>query len=67
MPNESVFENLLLERSPKKVLIYGYVEREVSDNLAQFNPEEINTGDRFSDNVEIVKKYLEIKDTKQTA
>jgi hypothetical protein len=42
------------------------VDREVRDKLAEFNPEIINEdGDRFANNVEIVKKYKLIKDTKQ--
>ena len=58
-------ESILSTRNPEKVIIYGYVEREVLNSLAQFNPEIINTGDRFNDNIEIVKKYFELKHTKQ--
>ena len=47
------------------IIIYGQVDREVKDELAQYNPETINEGDRFQNNIEIVKKYLEINPTKQ--
>ncbi len=49
-----------------KILIYGHVDREVRDRLSQFKPEIINKdGDRFANNVEIVKKYKGISNTKQ--
>ena len=58
-------ESLLSRRNPEKVIIYGYVEREVLNSLSRFNPEIINEGDRFDDNIEIVKRYLQIKPTRQ--
>jgi len=48
-----------------EVLVYGYVDREVSEVMEKYDPLVINTGDRFGDNIEIVKKYKEIKGTKQ--
>jgi hypothetical protein len=63
--NIAEIENLLNSREVDEILIYGFVEREVRDSLEQFDPEIINTGDRFQDNVEIVKKYREIKPIKQ--
>lgn len=60
-------ESLMDKRDVKKVLIYGYVDRSVRDALSKYNPETIDTGDRFKDNAEIVKKYLEIKPTTQVA
>lgn len=47
------------------LIIFGQVDREVREDLADFNPEIINTGDRFDNNIEIVKKYLELKPTTQ--
>ena len=59
-------ENFLESRNPGIVLIYGHVDREVKDRLASFNPEIINMdGDRFANNVEIVKKFMEISPTQQ--
>ncbi|MBW2988248.1 hypothetical protein DRJ48_03125, partial [Candidatus Woesearchaeota archaeon] len=48
-----------------ELIIYGIVDREVVDSLQGFNPVIINKGDRFSDNVEIVKRYQAIKHAKQ--
>ncbi|MFH1770595.1 MAG: hypothetical protein ABH828_03485 [archaeon] len=48
------------------MIIYGQVDRDVKNLLEKYNPETINLGDRFDNNVEIVKKFLEIKPTKQT-
>jgi len=50
----------------ESILIYGHVDREVREELDKFNPEIINEdGDRFANNVEIVKKYKEINDATQ--
>jgi hypothetical protein len=43
-------------RSVGEVVIYGIVDRDVVQSLDGFNPVIINKGDKFSDNVEIVKK-----------
>lgn len=56
---------VLAAKNPENVLIYGQVDREVKDALAQFNPETINKGNRFENNIEIVKRYQAIKPTKQ--
>jgi hypothetical protein len=47
------------------VMIYGYVDREVGEAMAQYNPKVINSGDRFEDNVEIVEEFKNIKEAKQ--
>jgi hypothetical protein len=48
------------------IIVYGNVDRNVRDGLAGFNPEVINKdGDRFANNVEIVKKYKLISDKTQ--
>lgn len=54
-------------RDVDNVLIYGFVEREIREELDKYNPEIIDNGDRFEDNVEIVEEYLELKDVKQVA
>ena len=55
----------LEEKNPQKVIVYGQVDREVKEALEVFNPETINKGNRFDNNIEITKRYLEIKPTKQ--
>lgn len=56
---------VLTAKNPSKVLIYGQVDREVKDALAPLNPETINKGNRFDNNIEIVKRYIAIRPTKQ--
>jgi hypothetical protein len=59
-------EDFLEQKDPEKVLIYGHVDREVMNRLNKFNPEIINIdGDRFANNVEIVKKYLQVRNIGQ--
>ncbi len=67
--NENIFEvdSILSRRNVNKILIYGYVDREVRETLSKYNPEIIDTGDRFKDNTQIVDKYLEINPTTQAA
>lgn len=64
--NIAQIENFLATKTVDDVIIFGQVDRDVKDVLAVYNPEIINLGDRFDNNVEIVKKYLELKPTKQT-
>ncbi|MBI5880618.1 hypothetical protein HZB90_00645 [archaeon] len=53
-------------REVDKVIIYGHVDRQVLSSMKKFNPEIINKdGDRFANNVEIVKRYREISPQKQ--
>ncbi len=47
----------LAERDVNELLIYGIVDRDVIESLDSFNPVIINKGDRFSDNIEIVRRY----------
>lgn len=47
------------------VMIFGQTDRDVRDALQVYNPELINTGDRFDNNIEIVKRYLALRPTKQ--
>ncbi|MFH1290634.1 MAG: hypothetical protein ABIH92_04460 [Nanoarchaeota archaeon] len=56
---------ILSDRGVDELLIYGFVEREVRDTLEKYDPEIIDTGDRFEDNTRIVDKYLEIKPVQQ--
>ncbi|MFH1053194.1 MAG: hypothetical protein V1740_02140 [Candidatus Woesearchaeota archaeon] len=59
-------DSFLNGKTVGQLIIYGYVDRQVKDVLAKYNPEIINKdGDRFANNIEIVKKYQEIRGAKQ--
>ncbi len=59
-------DSFLSGRNPTKVLIYGHVDRAVKNALSKYNPETINKdGDRFANNIEIVKRYQELSHSKQ--
>ncbi len=47
------------------ILLYGHLDREVKGELSVLNPLIINKGDRYKDNIEIVKAFLDKKPTKQ--
>ncbi len=50
----------------ESVLIYGPLDREVTQATQKYNPQTINrNSNRFQNNVEIVKKYREISAAKQ--
>ncbi len=56
----------IMERiGAEDVVVYGYVDREVVDAMDKYNPKVINTGDRFEDNVEIVKEFKKLGEAKQ--
>jgi len=57
--------NFLNKRKINELVVYGFVDREVRDALDKFNPIVINEGDRFSNNVEIVKLFRKKNPTKQ--
>lgn len=63
--NIAEIEEIISRRGVDNLVIYGYVEQEVLDNLKKYNPVVIDNGDRFLDNVEIVKMYKEISNAKQ--
>ncbi|VVB94994.1 Uncharacterised protein [uncultured archaeon] len=54
----------LSERNVESILIYGHVDRAVNERLGEFNPEKIDNGNRFDDNIAIIKKYLGIVQSK---
>jgi len=59
-------DNFLSDRVVDNLIIYGHVDREVKNTLQKYNPEIINKeGDRFLNNIEVVKKYQEIRHSKQ--
>jgi len=51
--------DLLNRKDAQTVIIYGFVDREVTSNLEEHNPIIINKGDKFSNNLEILKMYNE--------
>ncbi len=58
--------DLLDSKGAEEIIIYGHVDREVREELENYDPEIINMdGDRFANNVEIVKKYRELNPQRQ--
>lgn len=58
--------DFLSERNVGSLIVFGQIDREVRDALAPYDPETINQqGDRFLNNVEILKKYMEVSPAKQ--
>jgi len=58
--------DFLSEAQVDNLIIFGSVDRDVKTILQEFNPEIINEGDRFDNNLKIIDKYVEINpDTKQ--
>ncbi len=58
--NVNQIVNALGDREVEELIIYGHVERSLREDLEEYDPEIINTGDRFDNNIEIVEKYQEI-------
>jgi len=60
---DSVVE--FLDTGTPDLIIYGLVDREVTDALARFNPETINLGNKYENNLEIVKRFYDEKSFSQ--
>ena len=45
--NIDEIDSILEGRRVDKLLLYGYVDSEVTETLLKYNPEIINSGDRF--------------------
>jgi hypothetical protein len=56
---------LFQRKPPQRIMIYGDVDKEMIDALYKYRPEIINAGSRYDNNIEIVKKYRQIKPTDQ--
>jgi hypothetical protein len=56
--------NFLDGKTVTELIIYGQVDREVKNALDQYTPRVINTGDRFDNNIEIVKLYEQVYQAK---
>jgi hypothetical protein len=63
--NMQAVETFLRNRKVDHLILFGQLDREVKDALASYDPEIINEGDRFENNIAITKKYMEIKPNKQ--
>ncbi len=55
----------LKERNPTSLLLFGQLDREVKSALAQFNPETLDKGDRFSNAIAMVDRYKQYGDIRQ--
>jgi hypothetical protein len=62
--NIDVVYDFLRGRAPE-IIIYGHVDRAVREKLREFNPEIIDHGDRFEDNLAIVDKFVQLKPSTQ--
>ncbi|MEM4335973.1 MAG: hypothetical protein QXY61_03135 [Candidatus Anstonellales archaeon] len=53
----------------ESIMVYGYVDEEVEKELEGMGKryEKINTGDKYTDNIEIVKKYFSLNPSKKQA
>lgn len=63
--NIGEIQSILNRKNINNLIVYGYMDREITDALAKFNPETIDSGNRFDDNIAIVNKFLELDNTKQ--
>ncbi len=58
--NVDDIDSILDIRTVDNLILYGYMDSEVTEVLSKYNPKIINTGDRFEDNIEIVKMYSNV-------
>ncbi len=57
--NENIDEVEEVVKGAEKIIIYGFVDDEVSSALSPYNPETIGKGeDKFEDNIEMVRKTM---------
>ena len=61
--NIDEINDFLSSRNVEKILIYGHVDRAVKDELNVFDPEIIDEGNRFDDNLAIVSRFMELSPT----
>jgi archaellum component FlaF (FlaF/FlaG flagellin family) len=59
--NIGSIDSFLSGVKPQKIIILGQVDEAVKTRLAKYTPETINEGDRFSNNIEMVNRYLKVK------
>jgi hypothetical protein len=58
-------DSILQDREIENILVYGYMDRDLREVFEKYDPETINTGDKFKDNIEIVEKFQGVKESKQ--
>jgi hypothetical protein len=63
--NVAEMDTFLTGVNPEKILILGQVDEEVKTRFSKYNIETINKGDRFENNIEMVKKYVKVKPSRQ--
>jgi archaellum component FlaF (FlaF/FlaG flagellin family) len=63
--NIGAIDNFLSDANPEKIIILGQVDEVVKTRLAKYSSETINTGDRFDNNIEMVKLYQKVNPSKQ--
>ncbi len=56
---------LISRMDPISVLQYGFLEDEVKAELSDYLTETIDTGDKYQDSIELVKRYKAKQETKQ--
>ncbi len=56
---------IIEEEGAEELIVYGYVDRLVSDELEIFDPEVINEGSKFRNNLIIVEMFLEERQSSQ--
>ncbi len=52
---------LIEDKNPEELLLYGQIPSAVYDDIQEFNPIIINNQDRFEDNFELVKRFIEFE------
>jgi hypothetical protein len=63
--NVGAIDTFLTSTNPEKIIIFGQVDEAVKTRLAKYSPEAINQGDRFDNNIEMVKLYQKANPSKQ--
>ncbi|NQU79585.1 hypothetical protein HQ545_07485 [Candidatus Woesearchaeota archaeon] len=54
-----------IQDNQRPVILYGKVDREVKSRLNDFNPRVIDEGDKYSNNIEIVKLFIKESPVRQ--
>lgn len=63
--NAEEIVEIIRRSSAKNVLIYGYIDPEVKALFDEFDPEIIDEGDKFLDNIKIVSNFIDRTGTTQ--
>ncbi len=65
--NADVVVNFIKTKNPQGILLYGYIDNDVKDLLNKNNLtyREINNGDKYDDNLELVNLYFQANPSKK--